>query len=539
MGLLIFAVCAAVIVAINLLAELKRDLMMLQQNSYRNERYLRWLRSSGDTTSSVRLCAAAAGLFALTSLVPFTVGVSAITLVAWWSLIRLFTAKYKKPLVWTMRARRIYAAAAVICAAVTAGAVTAAAVTYPSDAGATAMFMTGTITMMWLYFLSHPVMLAANWVLRPVEKAITKRYYDDAAARLASMPDLKIIGITGSYGKTSTKHYLHRILSEKYSTLMTPGSFNTTLGVVRTVREHLQPYNEVFIVEMGAKQPGDIKEICDLVHPQAAIITAVGEQHLESFKTVENVQRTKFELVDALPADGFAVVNDDFAMSAARKVSNVECVRYSAAGLDSARYEARDIVYSPSGTTFTLVDRSGKQDDLKLETRLVGECNISNLMGAVIMARHFGVPDNRIAYAVAHIDQVEHRLSIKRTSGGITIIDDAFNSNPSGSKMALDVLARMTGGQRIVITPGMIELGERQEELNRRFGASIAVSADIAIVVGHYNREAITSGIAEVADSPCRVLTAETFAEAQRMLGGIVKAGDFVLYENDLPDTFK
>ena len=137
-------------------------------------------------------------------------------------------------------------------------------------------------------------------------------YINDAKQMLAQMPDLKIIGITGSYGKTSTKHYLNRILSEQFDVLMTPGSFNTPMGVVRTVREMMKPYYYVFIVEMGAKQLGDIKEICDIVHPEIGIVTAVGEQHLESFKSIENVQRTKFELVEALPENGFAVLNDDF-----------------------------------------------------------------------------------------------------------------------------------------------------------------------------------------------------------------------------------
>ena len=134
---------------------------------------------------------------------------------------------------------------------------------------------------------------------------------------------------------------------------MTPGSFNTTLGVVRTVREHLKPYDEVFIVEMGAKQPGDIKEIADLVHPRAAIITAVGEQHLETFKTVENVQKTKFELVDALPADGFAVLNNDFPYVASRKVGNVEAVRYAVSNPEGADYRAEEIRYTSRGTTFS------------------------------------------------------------------------------------------------------------------------------------------------------------------------------------------
>ena len=351
------------------------------------------------------------------------------------------------------------------------------------------------------------------------------------------MPDLKIIGVTGSYGKTSTKHYLNRILSEKYDVLMTPGSFNTTMGVIRTIREYLKPYNEVFICEMGAKQPGDIKEICDLVHPSVGIVTAVGEQHLESFKTIENVQRTKFELVDALPADGLAIVNDDFPFVANRNVENVECIRYAVSTKGAAQYTAEDITYSPGGTSFTVVTPT--EERLAFSTHLVGECNVSNLLAAIIVALRMDVPIEKIRYAVANIEQVEHRLNMKRTPGGVTIIDDAFNSNPTGSKMALDVLKMMTGGRRIIVTPGMIELGDRQEELNRKFGESIAVSADIAIIVGTYNRDAIVEGIENVDNGIAKVHKVDSFNEAQQLLATILKSGDTILYENDLPDTFK
>ena len=308
------------------------------------------------------------------------------------------------------------------------------------------------------------------------------------------------------------------------------------MGVIRTIREYLKPYNEVFIVEMGAKQPGDIKEICDLVHPSAGIVTAVGEQHLESFRTIENVQRTKFELVDALPSDGLAVVNNDFPYSANRKVDNVECLRYGVSNPDGTDYTATDITYSPSGTSFTLRCPGGENHNF--HTRLVGECNVSNLLAAIIVAIKLGVPAEKIRYAVEKIEQVEHRLNMKRTPGGVTIIDDAFNSNPTGSAMALDVLASMKGGRRIVVTPGMVELGDRQEELNGQFGKKISRSADIAIIVNAYNREAITEGIRKGAGS-VEVHTVDTFSDAQRLLATILRSGDTILYENDLPDTFK
>ena len=150
---------------------------------------------------------------------------------------------------------------------------------------------------------------------------------------------------------------------------------------------------------------------------------------------------TKFELVDALPADGFAVVNNNFPYVANREVTNVECVRYSVGDENNGDYRAKNIQYSSRGTSFT-IEGCGKSIDL--QTKLVGECNISNLMAAVIVAMKLDVPEQKIKYAVSRIEQVEHRLNVKRTASGITIIDDAFNSNPDGSRMALDVLGGMS-----------------------------------------------------------------------------------------------
>lgn len=512
--------------------ELKRQLQMMQQNSYRIDRYRRWMRTSGDTTSFERLTMDAVWFLLLFLGMNYLWGMLVAILASLLIINKLRSAKSKKPLVMTPRAWRIFTVATVLEAVVV---LIFGLALWPLPVG----WVEGLILC---YGASCMLMIASVWLLGPVEKRINRGYYDDAASRLRQMPSLKIIGITGSYGKTSTKHYLQRILSEQFETLMTPGSYNTTMGVIRTVREYLKPYHEVFIVEMGAKAPGDIKEICDLVHPQCGIITAVGEQHLESFKSIGNVQRTKFELADALPADGLAVVNNDFEYVANRPVHNVQTVRYGVDPETKPDVTVSDIVYSPHGTTFTLHDHSGFHPDLKLSTRLVGECNVSNLMAAVVMARALGVPDEKIRYAVERIDQVEHRLNMKTTPGGITIIDDAFNSNPVGSRMALDVLKAMTGGQRIVITPGMIELGERQEELNRRLGRKIASSADVAIVVGEYNRDSIVAGIndgREKGEGSPRVETVDSFKDAQTLLMSIGRRGDTVLYENDLPDTFK
>jgi len=504
-----------------------RDLMMLQQNSYRNERYLRWFNQSKESTSMMRLFCMVGFFLIVLGRVPVVLTYPVVILILICQVISLLRRKYKKPLVRTPRVNRIFATMTAMSAVVIA-----LAWVFTGMRGAAAFIF----ALLWM---SPLVLLGANWLLRPVERRINKRYYDEAVSILASMPDLKVIGITGSYGKTSTKHYLHRILSEHFSTTMTPGSFNTTLGVIRTVREHLKPYDEVFIVEMGAKQPGDIKEIADLVHPCAAVITAVGEQHLETFGTVENVQKTKFELVDALPSDGFAVLNNDFEYVANRKVDNVKALRYAVSNPDGADYRAEDIKYTSRGTTFCIVG-GGLEEPLALRTALLGECNVSNLVGAVVVALRLGVPVEKIKYAVEQIEQVEHRLSVKRIPGGLTIIDDAFNSNPTGSKMAVEVLGMMKDeGKRIIITPGMIELGDRQVEANRQLGRYMAANVDVAIVVGHYNRGAILDGLADGGFPSEHIYAVDSFAQAQRALHGIARPGDIVLYENDLPDTFK
>ena len=380
--------------------------------------------------------------------------------------------------------------------------------------------------------------ILANLINKPMESAITRWYYNDAKRILRSMPHLTIIGVTGSFGKTSTKHFLHRVLSERYNVLMTPGNFNTTLGVVRTVREHLKPHHEVFIVEMGAKQRGDIKEICDLVCPDMGIVTSVGEMHLETFGSVENVARTKFELIDALPEGGFGIVNIDSEAAYNHIKTNGIKVKTYAIDNSDADYRATDIVYSSQRTTFAVEHDATSDSDYA--THLLGRGNILNITAALAVAEKMDIKVDARRRGVKQLEQVEHRLSM-RTNGGITILDDAYNSNPTGARMALEVLSGFdTTGSRYVVTPGFVEMGAKQYENNRAFGRYIAASkADAVYVVNEVNREAITTGLKEGGYDMHCVSTVASFKEAMAELQPRLKAGDVVLYENDLPDSFK
>ena len=502
-------------------AMLRYDIMMYQQNSYRFSRYRRWLFKSYKPQWAAIIAALAIACWILTDNVT---GLAIIFMLylSWQEL----KVKYKKPLVYTMRVKRLFTTAAII----TLAAIVLSFIYIPHYMPAIALGL-----------LALPVlMLGADVINRPVEKYIVRRYYREAQQILASMPRLKVIGVTGSFGKTSTKNYLYRILSEKYNVLMTPGNYNTTLGVVRTVREQLKPYHDIFIVEMGAKQPGDIREICDLVHPTIGIVTAVGEMHLETFHTVENILHTKFELLDALPEDGLGVVNLDSQPIAASDAPHDKRIVTYAVHNTAADYLAVDINYTSKLTDFSVATREGVRTGYA--TQLAGRGNILNLLAAIVVADRLGVEEALQKRAMRRIEQIEHRLSINRASGGVTVIDDAYNSNPAGARMALEVLrdfAVDVGGRRIVVTPGFVELGERQAELNRQFGRDMAKACDIAVVVNLTNREAITQGLTEAGFPAECIHQTASFTEASAFLLRTLTQGDVILYENDLPDSFR
>ena len=371
---------------------------------------------------------------------------------------------------------------------------------------------------------------------QPMEKAISNRYFRDAQKKLADRPDLIKVGITGSYGKTSTKFMLAAILSEKYRTLATPSSYNTPMGLTRVIREQLEPEHQVFIAEMGARHVGDIKELCELVHPKYGILTSVGLQHLETFFSQENITKTKYELIEALPEDGVAVFPADGAICEelykrpAKHAKHLTGERAEGRGM-----LAKDVAVGPWGSRFTLINADGQE--ALCETRLLGTHNIGNLMLACTMADVLGLTMEEITAGVKKVEPVEHRLQILHTDNGVTVIDDAFNSNPKGAHAALEVLKAFPQ-RRILITPGMVELGADEASHNRTFGEAIKDAADLVILVGHHHTEPIAEGLAASGFSAENIHRVASLAEAQVKLGELVQTGDTVLFENDLPDNY-
>ena len=503
--------------------------MFFQQNSYKAKRYLRSIKGA-----NIARYALHAGLllsFFLLKMLPWALVVLGIG-VFLLGIVRL-RKKYKKPLALTARVYRLWTAEVVIV-------------------GLLAVFLwqfceSSPFFALLLYVCFAPLMvLFANALLVPLEASISRYYYNDAKRILQNHKGLTIIGITGSYGKTSTKHFLERMLSEKYNVLMTPGNFNTTLGVVITIRQHLKPYHDIFIVEMGAKQMGDIKEICALVNPSIGILTSVGEQHLETFKSIENIQQTKFELIESLPTDGLAVLNTDYEYVRNKDLSSIRVknilpyamqeralsYKHPLLLIDNIRFDAN------AKAQFDIRCKQGEVADT-FTTSLLGSYNLSNLLACYIVAKHLKCSSKELSKAIKDIHPVTHRLSVMHMQNGTTVLDDAYNSNPQGAEMALKVLAQYPGKKKMVITPGMVELGEKQEEYNERLGKQIAEHTDYAFIVGQYNRESLLKGIEKQGYNKENIFACANLNEAVLRMNQIAKAGDVVLYENDLPDTFK
>ena len=373
----------------------------------------------------------------------------------------------------------------------------------------------------------------AHIILIPLEALIVECYIAKAKGKLKKQPNLIKIGVTGSFGKTSTKYILNTILSEKYKVCMSPHSFNTPTGLSKVINNYLDAEDEILIAEMGAKHKKDIKKLCSFIKPKYGMITGVGNQHLTTFKTTDNILKTKYELIESLPSDGYAVFNGDNEGSKSLfDKCQIDKNIVSISGKDSL-VNAKNISYDENGTKFDLII---DKEVFKCKTFLLGEHNVGNILMCVQMAKKLGLTNKQIVAGISKLKSVPHRLEIIKTDTNI-ILDDSFNSNVEGSAIALDVL-KCLGERKIVITPGLVELGDSLKEANKNFGKKIAKVADIVVIVNKVNFADIKQGLDEENFNSENIYQAETLEKAKLLMKDFIKKGDAILFENDLPDTY-
>lgn len=516
---------------------LRYNLHMFQLNGYKNGEHIHWLKKN---VSRQYLLIPIGLLGILGMCLPGIVTLilqAAGALICFRYYLYLKKTNTKKKLVYTARVKRLILTDSILTILLLV--LTGVFLGVSRIAGALAV----------LTALQIIALVIVNWINRPVEGMINQHYINDAKRKLQSVPDLTVIGVTGSYGKTSVKYYLDTLLKEHFEVLITPESYNTPMGVVKTIRGSLKPSHQIFICEMGARHVGDIKEICDIVHPEHGIITSVGPQHLETFFNMENIVNTKFELADALPEVGFLFLNGDneYIRNHSGKYRNKifyttgewarakELESQIEEGEASQYYQTGDVKLSRTGTEFTVTAPNGEKETFQM--RLLGEHNVINVAGAIAVANTLGIPLRQLKVPVRRIQPVAHRMQLMER-GNYTIIDDAFNSNPVGSRAAVETLKQFEG-VRILITPGMVELGEKEEEYNYKFGTYAADCCDYILLVGEKHTAPIHKGVLESGFSQERCRVFEKLEDALSFAYSIKDEGHkFILLENDLPDNY-
>lgn len=397
----------------------------------------------------------------------------------------------------------------------------------------------GIVIILILNNLFLPILiLLTNLVNSPIEKTINKKYFNEAKKKVTDFTG-EVIALSGSYGKTTTKNFVYTILSQNYFVYQTPASFNSTMGLTISIRKDLKPIHDIFLAELGAKQNKDLDDVMELTSPDLVILSSIGPQHLETFKTMENIINTKFAIVEKLQKNKLALLNYDNEYIKNYKIKNkdVKIITYGIENKD-VNYQIRNIELTKEGSIFDVYYNGVIINKEKFKTKVLGKLNLLNICAGIGIAHQKKMKIEDILKGVLKITSPKNRLELKN-QGNYIMIDDAYNSNPVGSKEALNVLKQFKG-RKIVVTPGMIELGSKQKELNYKFGTYMLGSCDYVILVGQKISKDIYDGLKKSNFKMENVFVVNHINEAFSKLNTLCKNDqiNYVLFENDLPDVY-
>lgn len=496
----------------------RRYLRYLQQDDYHGLRFCKWIleKRAIDTRGSLLACV---------GILLEVFGISSMIFLFFSYLGLSFLEKNpctygKKPLVMTERAKRILWTTLIIdfliCLPV--------------------IFLQGIIVpiLCLILSLSAPFILPLSLALLSADERKRQKTFQRKAKRRLLEVNPQVIGITGSYGKTTTKHFLSTLLNGAVGPTFHPSKgVNTPMGITREINTRLRDKTPFAVIEMGAYGRGSINRLCRLTPPSGAVFTTIGLAHLERFGSQENIMKAKAELAESVPKSGFLVLNgDDPFCRHIGKQHPKETVLYYGFNEDAPLDLKIEVIKQTSKGTEIALNWKGKRTTCTAS--LFGKALIANLGAAFTAACHLGADSSYAASMLPHLNTVDNRLRVEN-AGGITYIHDAYNSNPSGFESALDVLQEMPGLRKILITPGMIELGTLQYSENERL-ASYAASkgVDMALIVGTTNQLALQKGLSKTKNHLFK-----TRDEAFAFLKSIREEGDVILIENDLPDLYE
>lgn len=494
---------------------LKLIMMFFQQNEYRNKFFIKFIFEKGhliDKKMTAILLLILASPYFYLKFFFFTIAAIA----CGWLGNRDsdYIKNAKKTLVTTPRVKRIIATTIIL--------VILSIITF-ARIGFSVLVMAIILTQMLPL-----IVVLANIILSPYEKYNQRKFLNEAKEKLKKL-NPTTIGITGSYGKTSTKHVLAHILNGNLPVLFTPGSVNTEMGITRIIREKLQPEHKFFIVEMGAYFKGSIRRLCKFVNPKHGIITSVGQAHYEHFKTQEAIAEGKFELGHWVASNNGILIVNTSQIDEKFIPKDISLVRVG----DSSDIHISDLKQTKEGLVFNF----HRNDEVyEISVPVYGKHQANNIALAIEMSLRLGMSMKTIIATLKTLPQINHRLEVLKKDKNIIIIDDAYNSNPTGFESGLELLEVLKTKRTILITPGMVELGDVHDEKHFEIGRKAGKIADMVVVVC---ADRIPTFIKGLKEGKSQVINVDSFKEAQVWMNKNLEAGDVVLLENDLTDVFE
>jgi UDP-N-acetylmuramoyl-tripeptide--D-alanyl-D-alanine ligase len=518
-------VLISLVMALGMMLSAQKYLGILQQCGYKNEKFGHWSRRKSNLTKHrfflLGLCcllsyAVLALCFSFTGQWAAVIGMAGFVIFFALFIVADHHSALKCPLKFTPRFKRLEVVLFVVCAIVTY--LFVSLLNFADAVWGNFLFSILKYAPLSLLPIFLFVFVCfANWIALLYEIPRNKKYIKSALKKLQKTP-IPIVGITGSYGKTSVKNILAALLSSKYRVLATPRSHNTPLGISLAVNNNNLEEYDVFIAEMGARNVGDIDELCQLFPPKYAVITGICAQHYETFGSFENIVKAKAEILKYpqkafIAADCYEYFQDN---PCEKEVCN----------------SVSNIVANAEGTTFTLTLGKFAQ---RVTTKLLGEHSAHNIGLAAQVAFAMGVPFDDIIKSIEQLTFVEHRLQLLQENG-INILDDGYNANVKGAEAALGVLSSFQG-RKFVVTPGLVELGVLEEKENEALGAKLT-AFDGIILVGKTLVKPVMEGYLRAGGNNEKICIVPNLPAAQDKLKTLLHTGDTVLFLNDLPDYY-
>lgn len=389
---------------------------------------------------------------------------------------------------------------------------------------------------MFFIFLSVSTLL-----VRPIDQVARRFIVLQAKRKMKQLNDLTVIGITGSYGKTTMKETVGTLGGEAREVVTTEENKNTPLGIARTIRGRISESTDIFVVEMGAFQKGDIRELCQIATPNVSIMTGINEAHLERFGSLENTVEAKFEIVENAAPDAEVIINagDTRVVGHVHEYlqSNQNLHYYSASNDTKCHYriEGKTFHQDGSGISFDLFKNSDKIGYFKIP--FLADYIIGNVIAGFIVAEVLDIDPTEIKSGVSKLTPAPHRLEPQVNRSGVVVIDDSYNGNPDGAEAAIEVLGKFEERRKIYVTPGLVEMGERTKEVHEMIGHQLADVADIVVLIETSAAEHIQVGL-RAAGFDGQTVSVDSMEGAQGYLAGHLEKNDVVLFQNDWPENY-